>query len=409
MSAEAQDLVPPINQAPASAAVYRRVRTHLRSLRDLRKFGYRHKNPKDVLSMTPAELRKLEQQHFPSPANISRLTGMSDEETEQQADAARRWLLGMLGCHDRTMTREHEIRMFRFAVEKQMEEREKDWTDLERLYMALANGNLASPQERLQAAFVTVLHFDYPQRRRDVNEVASKLDERLKRASDMDAGLDETREVILARTEVTNVDHFACAIPLSLLTATANNASVVDDNAGCCPICQLSYTSFQDSSILQLLGDYPVRIKQCGHIIGKSCLEQWMRTPKIDEAKYPHRTCPCCRVKIEGVKSPSVPRGLLDHLKTDRRAMETVRELLYGYDMDLEECLSAINACMSEEIACEELAAELVRNGGEQDDQILKKKLANLEKEKRAWGFRGNGIWKKLREEWMNSGVVRKA
>ncbi|KAI4908153.1 hypothetical protein J4E90_008777 [Alternaria incomplexa] len=380
-----------------------------KNIRDLRKFGYRHKNPKDVLSMTPAELRKLEQQHFPSPANISRLTGISDEETEQQADAARRWLLGMLDCHDRTMTREHEIRMFRFAMEKQMEEREKDWTDLERLYMALANSNLASPQERLQAAFVTVLHFDYPQRRRDVSEVAQKLDERLKRAFDMDAGIDETRESILARTDFTNVDHFACAIPLSLLAVTADNTSVVDDNAGCCPICQLSYTSFQDSSILQLLGDYPVRIKQCGHIIGKSCLEQWMRTPKIDEAKYPHRTCPCCRVKIEGVKSPSVPRELLDHLKTNRRAMETVRELLYGYDMDLEECLSAISACMSEEIACEELMVELGRNEGEQDDQILKDKLANLEKEKRAWGFRGNGIWKQLRDDWMNSGVTRKA
>ncbi|KAI4677112.1 uncharacterized protein J4E88_006919 [Alternaria novae-zelandiae] len=397
------DQLPPITSAYHDGYIYIDV------LRDLRKFGYRHKNPKDVLAMTSAELRKLEQQHFPSPADISRLTGMSDEETEQQADAARRWLLGMLDCHDRTMTREHEIRMFRFAVEKQMEEREKDWTDLERLYMTLANSNLASPQERLQAAFVTVLHFDYPQRRRDVDEVAQKLDERLKRASDMDAVLDETRDIIVARTELTNVDHFACAIPLSLLTVTADNASVVDDNAGCCPICQLSYTSFQDSSILQLLGDYPVRIKQCGHIIGKSCLEQWMRTPKIDEAKYPHRTCPCCRVKIEGVKSPSVPRGLHDHLKTDRRAMETVRELLYGYDMDLEECLSAISACVSEEIACEELAAELGRNDGEQDDQILKDKLANLEKEKRAWGFRGNGIWKRLRDEWMNSGVTRKA
>ncbi|KAH6881577.1 hypothetical protein BKA58DRAFT_5284 [Alternaria rosae] len=409
MSAEAQDLVPSTNHAPASAAVYRRVRTHLRSLRDLRKFGYRYKNPKDVLSMTPAELRKLEQQHFPSPANTSRLADLSDEETDQQADAARRWLLGMLDCHDKVMTREHEIRMFRFAVEKQMEERESDWTDLERLYMALANSNLASPQERLQAAFVTVFHFDYPQHRRDVNEVAQKLDERLKRASDMDAGIDETREVILARTDFIHVDHFACAIPLSLLTVTADNASVADDNAGCCPICQHSYTSFQDSSIVQLLGDYPVRIKQCGHIIGKSCLEQWMRTPKIDEAKYPHRTCPCCRVKIEGVKSPSVPRGLLDHLKTDRRAMETVRELLFGCDMDLEECLSAISACMSEEIACEELVAECGRNDGEQDNQVLKDKLANLEKEKRAWGFRGDGIWRRLREEWMNSGVVRRA
>lgn len=360
--------------------------------------------------MTPAELRKLEKQHFPSPANKSRLEDLSDEETDQQADAARRWLLGMLDCHDKVMTREHKIRMFRFAVEKQMGGREKDWTDLERLYMALANSNLASPQEQLQAAFVTVLHFDYPQHRQDINEVAQKLNERLKRASEMDAGIDEIREVILARTELTNVDHFACAIPFSLLTIATDNASVLDDNAGCCPICQHSYTSFKDSSVAQLLGDYPVRIKQCGHIIGKSCLEQWMRTPKIDEAKYPHRTCPCCRVQIEGMKSPSVPRGLLDHLKTDRRATDTVRELLCGYDMDLEECLSAISACMSEEIACEELLAEFGRDSsGEQDDQILKDKLANLEKERRAWGFRGNGIWKRLREEWMNSGVVRRA
>jgi hypothetical protein len=360
--------------------------------------------------MTPPELRKLEQQHFPTPVDNHRLTHMSDEETNQQADAARIWLLGMLNCHDRIMTREHELRMFRLAVEKQMNQRQDDWTDLERLYMALTNGTLTSPEERLRAAFVIVLHFDYAQRRRDISEAAPKLTERLKRASDMDAELFETREIIYERTESTSVDRFACAIPLSLLTVTANNPSIVDDNAGCCPICQHSYTSLKDYSVDQLLGDYPVRIKQCGHIVGKGCLEQWMRTPKIDEAKYPHRTCPCCRVKIEGVTSPSVPQGLLGHLKADRRAMETVRELVFGYDMEQEEFLGAITACMSEEIACEEMASEIEHNdSGEKYAHIMKDKLAQLEKEKRAWGFRGNGIWRKLREDWMNSGVIRKA
>jgi hypothetical protein len=145
-----------------------------------------------------------------------------------------------------------------------------------------------------------------------------------------------------------------------------------------------------------------------------------MSTPKIDEAKYPHRTCPLCRVKIEGVKAPEVPQALLKHLREDRRALETVRELMYGYDIELSECLDLTVACMSEEIACKELLAELGRSktamgGGVngqlyvREEKVFSDKLAELRKEKWAWGFRGDGIWGQLRDEWMDSGVLRRA
>jgi hypothetical protein len=133
-----------------------------------------------------------------------------------------------------------------------------------------------------------------------------------------------------------------------------------------------------------------------------------MRTPKIEEAKYPYRTCPHCRIKIEGVKSPLVPEGLLDHLKTNRRAIETGRELMYGYDMDPEERLSAVTACMSEEISCIQLLSKIEWTEDQsKDKRILEDKLAGLKNERWAWGFRGDGIWAKLRAEWMDSGVIR--
>ncbi|CAN9262530.1 unnamed protein product [Alternaria alternata] len=275
--------------------------------------------------------------------------------------------------------------MFRRAIEKQLKGRQEEWSDLERLYMALTDRDLASPLERLRAAFMVVFHLNYVERQGDVIRAGAKLTERLQHASDMDAELFKTREGIFERTQFMEVDHFACAIPLSLLTQTADNASIIDDNAGCCPICQTSYTSLADRPIEELLADYP-----------------------IEEAKYPYRTCPHCRIKIEGVKSPPVPEGLLDHLKTNRRAIETGRELMYGYDMDPEERLSAVTACMSEEISCIQLLSKIEWTEDQREDKcILEDKLVGLRNERWAWGFRGDGIWAKLRAEWMDSGVIR--
>jgi hypothetical protein len=243
----------------------------------------------------------------------------------------------------------------------------------------------------------------------------------------MDSELEDVRDLLAERARSMIVDTFACVVPLS------ESIDSKDENSGCCPVCQNSYIALyigqdnqdagdqndpknlQDPSTLpepafrieDLLADYPVRIKYCGHIIGKRCLETWMKTPKIDEAKFPHRTCPFCRAKLEGVKPPGIPCALTPQYQGNIRALGTLRELMWGYDLEAPQCLDTILACMSEEIACEELATIASEKALRRESDFLKEKLERLNKEKWAWGFRGNGIWAKVREEWMNSGVRR--
>lgn len=363
--------------------------------------------------MTSDELRKTSQQHLPETLSV--LQNLTDDEIVKSATHARIWLLGMLNCHDQVLSREHEMRMFRSAVEKEMAGKHSDWSEKERLYMALTDYSLATPEERLKSTIALVLRLNLAEKLKDVSKLATIQTDRIYHASRLDVDVDDTREQIVAKVRHIKVDHFACAIPLSSLTTDAST-SVIDDNAGCCPICQNSYTDTASFPIEDLLADYPVRIKHCGHVVGKACLEQWMITPKIEAAKYPHRTCPLCRTKIEGVKAPTMPDALKQHVKFDRRAMETVRELVYGWDLELEECFEAIVACMSEEIACEEVLAEMARHkSGENDSksdegkkEVLDNKLNELKQNKRAWGFRGDGIWRGMRDEWMHSGVARK-
>lgn len=229
----------------------------------------------------------------------------------------------------------------------------------------------------------------------------------------MNAIADVIFERIYDRANLSRVDQFTCAVSLS--QASCTSPSIVDDNAGCCPVCHCSYTDLCTFPTRELLSDFPVRIKYCGHIVGKACLEQWMATPKIDEAKYPYRTCPLCRVKIEGVSEPRFPNGLLHHLKSSRRGHETVREFVYGWDLELADCMVAVVGCMSDEIATEALLEEIAKKrtesgnheSYEEGEQILKERMEELSKEKWVWGFRGNRVWSKLRDEWMNSGTVR--
>jgi hypothetical protein len=387
--------------------VYQRVRLRLRSLKDIHKLAQQHSKPEDVLCISPEELRRLERQRFPCS---SRLDSMKDAQVAREAVAARKWLLTVLGCQNKAMLRDQEMRMIKLAVGKQVNGRQGDWTEKERLYMALTDYKLSSSEHRLRAGFMVTLHRNLAERLQDVSRLFAVHNDRLQRRSDDDAGFLNTLAAIADKAVSITVDHFACTIPLAQLTATANDTAIVDDNAGCCPVCQNRYTALSEFGIDELLADYPVRIKHCGHVVGKSCLEQWMMTPKIEEAKYPHRTCPLCRVKVEGVKSPETPRGLRQHLKDDRRAMEALHELIYGFGVELEDCISAVVGCMSEEIACTELLAEVTRSGGDKKRyEVLKDKLEDLRKEKRVWGFRGDGVWVTLRGEWMDSGVGRRA
>ncbi|KNG51843.1 hypothetical protein TW65_01035 [Stemphylium lycopersici] len=393
MSDQPEDCIVPGSHAPASTEVYYQVRQRIRNLGEMRKFRQGHDRLDDVLDITPGDLRKFEQLQHGSSSSHTRINNMSDEEIKAEATAARNWLLGMLDFQDKVMLRENEMRLFRFAVEKQMSGQKNNYTEKERLYMALTSTKTTSSFERLRAAFLVVFHLNLAGHLKDVTDLAIVRAERLQSSADAEAERIYALESIVQKSASITVDYFACAVPLSLLTSTANSTSVVDDNAGCCPICQNSYTAFAEFPIKDLLADYPVRIKHCGHIVGKACLEQWMVTPKINEAKYPHRTCPLCRVKVEGVEGPAVPHGLRKHLKKDRRSLESLHELAYGYDVTLEECIVTIVACMSKEIACTELLSEVQRNGGdEKQEDTLRKMLTELQKEKRLWGFRGNVV-----------------
>ncbi|KAF1834108.1 hypothetical protein BDW02DRAFT_569384 [Decorospora gaudefroyi] len=339
---------------------------------------------------------------------------MSDTKVEEEAPEALQWLFDMLDCHDRLLDREHQMRLFRLAVEKQMHGRQHCWTQKERLYMALTDCELTSPEERCDLALWSSYTLRLAELK-DINKQVAIRTEHLQRTSTMDSDIDDIREHLYEKACNMAIDHFACAVPLSI--ATAKNPSVVlDDNAGCCPICRNSYTALSTSNVdtdteddsrmeelLDLLADFPVRIKYCGHIIGKACLEQWMVIPKLDEHKYDNRTCPMCRVEIEGVDAPEMPQGLRKHLRKDAGAVETARELMQGYDVDLDECFYLILACMSEEIACEELLAAI--GDTDKDADVLRAQLANLREEKWAWGFSDDGLWMQLRAEWMGSGV----
>jgi hypothetical protein len=336
---------------------------------------------------------------------------MSDSVLEEESRRAGQWIYDVLRNHVKLLGKESYLRLFRFAVEKEVAGAQDTWSEMEKLYMALTNPDLPDAKQRANMTLLLVMEHNFANRLADVGRLVSQRLEAHERATQRDSEAAEIRELIVERTPDIKVDHFACAIPLATLKLRLN---IVDENEDCCPICRNSYTDLSTNTVEELQFDYPIRIKYCGHIIGKACLEQWMSTPKIDEAKYPHRTCPLCRVKIEGVPAPRYPASLKMHVKSDRRAMDTMRELVYGWDMEIDECMDTIAACMSEEIACEELlgvikeAAGSTRWGYEKDEKMLRDKLEELKKEKWVWGFRGEGMWRLMRNEWMASGVVRK-
>jgi hypothetical protein len=369
------------------------------------------KRSRILAGITVQGLRSLDRQYLPLPASRTCLEAQSDEDIQQEFGQAKQWLTGMLTSHDKFLDREHYLRMFRLAIEKELRGVKEMLSDVEKLYMVLTDPGIPDPQQRMGMAVLLVLELNFTDKLADVSGLAAQRYEASLRTSALDREANDIRSQVVERARDIKVDHFACAIPLATLKLRPD---IVDDNQGCCPVCQNSYTDLSTNTLPDLLADFPVRIKYCGHIIGKTCLERWMSTPKIDEAKYPHRTCPLCRVKIEGVQPPPYPQSLRTHIKTDRRATETLKELMYGWDVETDECLDTIAMCMSEEIACEELLgvvkgmAGKTRWGYEKDENTLEDKMKKLKEERWVWGFKGDRYWKQMRNEWMGSGVVRK-
>ncbi|KAI8933442.1 hypothetical protein NX059_010056 [Plenodomus lindquistii] len=385
----------------------------MRSLRDMLNFSQKNFHPENMHAFTApaAVVGTLGQQQFPNLSGPLWLQHLTDIEVEERNVQAWKGVLGMLAYHDEVYDRAHDTRMFMSAIEKAMAGQENRWSAKEKLYMTLTDPALPSYMDRLKSASILVVNLDLVAFLHDVCESAAKLSNRVLVAKNMDKDLQQTRRTIAEKVDIMIVDRFACAVPLSSLQSSAT-PSVVDDNAGACPICQHSFTDLTNFKAQDLIADYPVRIKYCGHVVGKSCLETWMDTPNADPAKYPDRACPVCRAKIEGVQEPPIPKALPTHLRSDRRGMETVRDLIHNYGLERDECHEAVVACISRSIACTELLGELQRqksNGDanlEENEKILVKMQEETVKEMRAWGFRGASPWKEISAKWMNSGVV---
>lgn len=334
----------------------------------------------------------------------------SADQARREMQAARGWLVQMLNLQARHLPREMLLRILRFAIEKA----ESEWTDMDRLYMALTDEEQGEVEERMDYVFAVVIHFEYASkhahtlgklREYDANRTRSLQ----KRPPQLTIRNEEiVRKRILEKLQGCKLDHFACAVPVTTITSSCCE----DDRA--CPICRNDYLDFSTYVIEDLISDYPVKIKFCGHVIGKACLEMWMDTPLADPAKYPHRTCPLCRKQIEFEEERryiDVPECVQDHTDTNSTAIALAGKLR----AEEEECWDAILRLMSEEIVAEELLRELDRKmkvaRGEYERlfkarAVLAERLKDLGDEKLMWGYNKVLDWAKAKREWMNATIT---
>ena len=329
--------------------MHQAILTRWRNLNEMRKLFNQHHTLKHMLDVSPNSLRGILQQHIKPPSEASRLVTLADVAVAQEEAArARDWVLNVLTCHFclKMQSRQHDVGLLRKAVEREAIEGTEALSAKESFYLALTDPELTDTVDRLKAAFVVALRHNLVHEFSGIPRHAEHHIKRFHRIRDMKADILEIHDNMAHKVLTAKVDHFACAVPLS----TVKHSTADTDHEGACPICQNSYTG-TDFTIEELLADYPVRIKHCGHVVGRSCLETWMVTPKIDEAKYPFRTCPLCRTAIEGTPLPPIPKDLRKHLKSNRMAIETLYNIEEMADMDTEDCTDALLSCMSEEIA----------------------------------------------------------
>ncbi|KAJ4293493.1 hypothetical protein N0V90_008776 [Kalmusia sp. IMI 367209] len=394
-----EDLFPSARSVPAKEQVYRRVRICLARLSQVRALI---REDKDYLLQCDQLYLDMISERFEqvNPDISFRLDDLTSiDQLMQETRQARTWLLRIIVLQARYADNHHFIRILRSAHEKP----ESAWSDLERLYMALSDLGFDDAEDRLDYAFALVLHYNYAEKHRDVLKKLQEIEDRRLRLAKKKDGGETVRARILDKVQSVKVDNFACAVPVS----TIADSACEDDHA--CPICRNKYLDFVTFPITDLISDYPVKIKYCGHVIGKGCLETWMATPLADPAKYPHRTCPLCRVEIEGGELPPPPRVITQHVDKHDKVVALIERL----GLEDEECWDGLLRLISEEIALGELKTEvegrmMVDNGEEEclskAKETLKQSLAELVEEKKVWGFGGREKeWAKAKKEWVEA------
>ena len=400
-------------------AVYREVRRRLKRLNTIRKVV---RKPRDLYEYSCGLMDGLMYRWTIEYGDAEFRVGVEKPQAvvQEEFKKARTWLLGVIRMQEKVYSRSHMVRLLREGVESEarrglgddpgkVEAGAGSSRDLQMLYMTLTQPDEDDPEDvnewdyedHLDVAFLIAMHCDYARKYADVLEKLYESTGRRRSKS-----LSPTQSImrrIIQKTQSAKVDGFACAIPLAAIKLMP-----LTDQA--CGICQNGYLDVQSFSTEDLIADYPVRIKYCGHVFGKKCLETWMETPLMDAAKYPHHTCPVCRVKIEGRQVPRAPRELIKHYR-EEDAIETVmREA--DNELEEEDCRDGILRCISEEVALVELSKEVEgpRIAGKlrseklrQCSEVLGKGLEEIKEERRMWGFVGEKketMWRKIGEEW---------
>ncbi|PVI04345.1 hypothetical protein DM02DRAFT_611601 [Periconia macrospinosa] len=329
----------------------------------------------------------------------------------KECDKAKRFLKDTIKLHEKTHDKPQMVRLFRSAIEKQMDDDKKSLTDMERLYMTLTDPDDDpfeiewDAEDHIDTAFALILHHNYA-------DVYEDMLEKLRDVAGREANrsLSPSQRImrrIIEKARSTKIDTFACAAPLATIRK-------LPEEEQSCPICRNGYLDTKSFSIDALIADYPHRIIHCGHIIGKECLETWMRTPLPDPARYPQYTCPICRIPLKNDTSADLPSFLYEHISKN----ESVKKIKKKGDLRTKDIYGGILGCLSEEFALQELGDEIQRQWS--DDKILpdqkddwnKTLLENIHKirqEKTRWGFLGSGMeieWQRMGQVWMGSGTT---
>jgi hypothetical protein len=324
----------------------------------------------------------------------------SSQELLQSADKARKWqhqIISFQSHYDRA----HFLRLFRTILEKEP----RQWTDLQQFYYALTNPKIGDAVQRLRVAFAICREGRFADkyalelcRAREAVHLKS-----LSHSSHVIPAILAARHKLADKAESSKIDSFTCAVSLSSIHSSACEAEKQ------CPICRESFIDLTTNTIQDLLADYPVRIKYCGHVVGKSCLEMWWDTPNKDPARYPFKTCPLCRTNIsdpEG-EEPQLSEEIMHRIRHSR----FVSSVKATTGMENEDVVVGVKRGMNEEIALMELGNEVerVKSMGsvvEEAEEVLKERLREIKAETEVWGI-SRYLWDKAREEWMETGVKK--
>jgi hypothetical protein len=323
--------------------------------------------------------------------------------------SAREWLLKKIEWQAYITPEDDTMTMIREAIQKGPHA----WDADERFYMTLTDPAESNALKRLKHALLLVLQHKYAVR---FQETLGKLETEafevsLKAIGDSKTQWDLVTEEdvnqwgtltrMLGRGELCYSDKVACPVRLSYFET--------HDVEKKCSVCLADFADITiDNEIEAVCNDYPVKLKGCGHIIGKNCLHEWLRVAYLAPDAYHgdnHRfNCPLCRRPVSFWSTTDIPIFMRKHIGHGIGSLKAQK-----WRMRVNQCQASIRALMNAEIILEELNRlvdhDIVCNSRvaamDARKAFLKMHEDRVKDEKLMWGFGGQErLWKSSLNLW---------